>query len=94
MTMIGKTFPVCAAALLRSSAKRHNSPATSPPATPRFDIFSPLPGESDVISQVLRLSSNETKIAPNCVRMAVGSSRLSRNIGRLQVESGCNLSLS
>ena len=75
MTMIGNTLPVCAAALRLNSAKRDSSPATSPPATQRFDIFSPLPGESDVISHVFRLSSNETKIAPNCVRMAVGSSR-------------------
>jgi hypothetical protein len=37
-----------------------------------FDIFSPPPGDSDVISQVDRLSSNETKIAPRSVRMAVG----------------------
>jgi len=29
-----------------------------------FDIFSPPPGDSDVISQVERLSSNEMKIAP------------------------------
>jgi hypothetical protein len=30
-----------------------------------FDIFSPPPDDSDVISQVDRLSSNQTKIAPN-----------------------------
>ena len=35
----------------------------SPAATPCFDIFSPLPGDSEVINQVERLSSNETKIA-------------------------------
>ena len=34
----------------------------------------PLPGESEVISQFERLSSNDTKIAPNCVRIAVGPS--------------------
>jgi hypothetical protein len=41
---------------------------------PCFDIFSP-PGESDVINQVERLSSNETKIAPRLVRIAVGSAK-------------------
>ena len=44
-----------------------------PADTPCFDIFSPPPGESDVINQVERLSSNETKIAPRLVRIAVGS---------------------
>jgi hypothetical protein len=34
----------------------------SPAETLCFDIFSPPPGDSDVISQVERLSSNETKI--------------------------------
>jgi hypothetical protein len=38
-----------------------SGPATSPPRTGRFDIFSPPPGDSDVISQVERLSSNENK---------------------------------
>jgi hypothetical protein len=45
-----------------------------PAVTLCFDIFSPFPGDSDVISHVGRLSSNETKIAPNCVRIAAGSS--------------------
>ena len=53
-------------------AKRSSSPATSPPRTECFDIFSPPPGDSDVISQIDRLSSNETKIAPRSVRIAVG----------------------
>jgi hypothetical protein len=43
----------------------------SPPRTWCFDIFSPPPGDSDVISQVERLSSSETKIAPRSVRTAV-----------------------
>jgi hypothetical protein len=43
----------------------------SPLGTECFDIFSPPPGESDVISLLERLSSNETKIAPRSVRMAV-----------------------
>src|SRR5205807_2023730 len=62
--------------------------------TPCFDIFSPPPGESDVINQVERLSSNETKIAPRLVRIAVGSSKWSSSdIGRLQVEWICAFSL-
>src|ERR1700680_1813099 len=73
MTTNGKTFPVLARAFSRSRAKRSSSPATSPPRTVCFDIFSPPPGDSDVISQVERLSSNETKIAPRSVRIAVSA---------------------
>jgi hypothetical protein len=61
MTTNEKTFPVLARVFSRSCAKRSNSPATSPPCTTCFDIFSPPPGDSDVISHVDRLSSNETK---------------------------------
>ena len=61
--------------LLLSSDRRINSAAMFPADTPCFDIFSPAPGESDVISQVERLSSKETKIAPRLVRIAVGSSK-------------------
>src|SRR5258708_38894394 len=58
-----------------------------PGVTVCLEIFSPFPGESDVISHVERFSSNETKIAPNCVRIAAGSSdECSCTIGRLQVE--------
>src|SRR5437588_12078114 len=73
MTTNGKTFPVLARAFSRSRAKHSSSPATLPPRTTCFDIFSPPPGDSDVISQVDRLSSNETKIAPRSVRIAVGA---------------------
>src|SRR6476646_7305252 len=73
MTTNGKTLPVLARAFSRSRAKRAHSPATSPLRTVCFDIFSPPPGDSDVISQVDRLSSNETKIAPRSVRIAVGA---------------------
>src|ERR1700693_4456983 len=73
MTTNGKTFPVLARVFSRSCAKRSHSPATSPLRTVCFDIFSPPPGDSDVISQVDRLSSNETKIAPRSVRVAVGA---------------------
>jgi hypothetical protein len=38
------------------------------------DIFSPPSGKREVTSQVKRLSSNEIKIAPRLVLMAVGSS--------------------
>src|SRR5271163_1842335 len=71
MTMIGKDFPVRAYAFLLSSEMRANSAAISPADTLCFDIFSPPPGDNDVTSQVDRLSSNETKIAPRSVRIAV-----------------------
>src|SRR5512132_3244695 len=76
MTTNGKTFPVLARAFSRSRAKRSSSSATSPPRTTCFDIFSPPPGDSEVISHVDRLSSNETKIAPRSVRIAVGVGQL------------------
>jgi hypothetical protein len=44
------------------------------PCTTCLDIFSPLPGDSEVISQVERLSSKEAKIAPRLVRIALGAS--------------------
>src|SRR6185295_7361474 len=80
MTTNGKTLPVLARAFSRSRAKRSSSPATSPPRTTCFDIFSPPPGDSDVISHVDRLSSNETKIAPRSVRIAVGASGRSATV--------------
>jgi hypothetical protein len=87
MTMIGQLLPDRVVTLRLSSANRANSPARSPAFTPCFDIFSPLPGERDVISQVERLSSNDAKIAASCVRIAVVSSiRSSSDIGGLQVE--------
>ena len=39
-----------------------------------LDIFSPAPGESEVTTQVERLSSKDTKIAPRLIRMAAGDS--------------------
>jgi hypothetical protein len=56
MTINGKTFPVRPFAFSLSCAKSFSSPAASPPRTVCFDIFSPLPGESDVITQLDRLS--------------------------------------
>ena len=72
--MIGKDFPVWANAFLSSSEKRVRSAAVFPADTLCFDIFSPPPGDTDVMSQIERLSSKETKIAPRLVRIAVGSS--------------------
>src|SRR5438270_8307500 len=54
-----------------SCERRVSSPLISPPETACFDIFSPLPGESDVISNVERLSYSQTKIAPRSAWMAV-----------------------
>src|SRR6266508_46737 len=68
--MIGKSFLIRRRAFSLSSKSRLSKPAMSPPGTARFDIFSPAPGDSDVISQVERLSSNDTKIAPRSVRIA------------------------
>ena len=44
------------------------------------------PGDSEVTSHVERLSSNETKIAPSCERIAaVSVKERSSDMGRLQV---------
>src|SRR5947208_6124303 len=75
MTIIGKPWPVRAAALRLSSANRRSSPDTSLAGTECLDIFSPPPGDRDVISQVLRDSSSETKIAPRSVRIAACAGR-------------------
>ena len=73
ITMIGTTCPLRTCAFSESRENRARSLATSPLRTVCFDIFSPPPGDNDVISQVDRLSSNETKIAPRSVRIAVGA---------------------
>src|SRR5215469_7034194 len=94
MTIIGKSRPVRAAALRLSSANRRSSPDTSPAGTECLDIFSPPPGDSDVISQVLRDSSSETKIAPSAVRMAAGAGRgASSGIVASRGGWGCNLTV-
>jgi hypothetical protein len=46
---------------------RASSAATSPARTECFDIFCPKPGDSDVISQIERLSSKEMKMAARSV---------------------------
>src|ERR1019366_3996680 len=73
MTMIGNDFPVRANAFCLNSEKRASSADMSPAGTLCFDIFPP-PGDSEVISQVERLSSKEMKIAPRSVWMALGAS--------------------
>ena len=52
--MIGKPSRPCLGFLLKLR-KALSSPAISPPHTECFDIFSPLPGDSDVTTQVDRL---------------------------------------
>src|SRR3954452_2508310 len=74
MTMIGKTCPVRARAFSWSWDKRARRAAMSPLRTECFDIFSPLPGAREVMTQVERLSSRETKIALRSVRTAACSS--------------------
>src|SRR2546423_5087722 len=52
----------------------------SPAGTLCFDIFSPPSGDNDVISQVERLSSMETNIAPRSLRIAFGASGRSATV--------------
>src|SRR5215207_2558070 len=58
----------------RSWDKRARRAAMSPLRTECFDIFSPLPGAREVMTQVDRLSSRDTKIALRSVRIAACSS--------------------
>jgi hypothetical protein len=83
--MIGWLTPVRVNALRLSSASLASNAETSPALIARFDSFSPPPGHSEVTSHVERLSSNETKIAPSCERIAaVSVKERSSDIGRLQ----------
>ena len=68
-----KDFPVRAHAFLLSSEKRASSAAISPADTLCLDIFSPRPGDSDVTSQVDRLSSNEMNITQRSAPIVVGA---------------------
>src|ERR1700731_2310805 len=77
MTMVGNDLSVLINAFCPSSEKRASSAPMSPAGRVCLDIFSPPPGDSDVISQVERLSSIETKIAPRSLRMAPDVSRRS-----------------
>ena len=72
MTTIGKDFPVRAHTFLLSSEKRASNAAISPADTLCLDIAYPRPGDSDVASQVDRLSSNETNIAQRSAPIVVG----------------------
>src|ERR671913_499299 len=74
MTMMGKTCPVRARAFSLSWDKRARRAAMSPLGTACFDIFSPPPGAREVMTQVERLSSRDTKIALRSVRTAACSS--------------------
>ena len=90
--MIENNFPVRANALCLSAEKRASSAAMSPADRQCFDIFSPPPGDTDVISQVERLSSKETKMAPRLVRIAVNSC-IAINCMAVSRVGGCNLTL-
>src|SRR5262249_6412163 len=63
--------------LLLKLCEALHQPGEIAAGTECFDIFSPPPGDSEVISQLERLNSNETKIAPRWVWMAVNGSDLS-----------------
>src|SRR4051794_17163061 len=74
MTMMGKTCPVRARAFSLSWDKRARRAAMPPLRTACLDIFSPPPGAREVMTQVERLSSRDTKIALRSVRIAACSS--------------------
>ena len=71
---MGKSRPVRPRAFSLSWANRTSKPATSPARIECFDIFSPAPGDKDVISQVDRLSSKDAKIAGRSVWITVDAS--------------------
>ena len=83
MTTIGKDFPVRSDAFRFSSEKRASSAATSPALTECFDIFSPEPGDSDVISQMERLSSSDVKMQARWVWIAICASAWSATVSML-----------
>src|SRR6202030_1499698 len=94
MTMVGNDLSVLINAFCPSSEKRASSAPMSPAGRVCLDIFSPPPGDSDVISQVERLSSIETKIAPRSLRMAPDvSRRLDITCMVVSRVGGCNLTL-
>jgi len=67
-------FPGPRKSLLLETRKPRQQRTGIPAGTLCFDIFSPLPGDSEVITQLERLSSIETKIAPRSLRIALGAS--------------------
>src|SRR5271157_3420523 len=81
MVTIAKDFPVRVSALCFSSENRASRAATSPARTECFDIFPPEPGDTDVTSQIERLSSKEMKMAARSVWIVVGASARSATLG-------------
>src|SRR5947199_5870148 len=75
MAMIGKLAPARVCALSRSLARWAISSATSPPCTECLDILSPPPGTSEVINQVERDNSKDTKIAARLISTATRPGR-------------------
>src|SRR3954454_23258142 len=75
MAMIGKLAPARACALSRSLAGWSSSPAASPLRTECLDILSPPPGTSEVINQVERDNSRDTKIAARLICTATSPGR-------------------
>src|SRR3954447_22223175 len=67
MAMIGKLAPARACAFSRSLVKWSSNPAISPLRTECLDILSPPPGTSEVINQVERDNSRDTKIAARLI---------------------------
>jgi transposase len=69
-----------------SDRSRTSSPPISPADTECFDIFSRVPGDSEVSSHVVRLNSRETKIERRSVRIEVFGFGVVRSAqhGRLQ----------
>lgn len=65
-----EALPGTGLSLTPQICKPANSAGMSPPPTTNLDIFSPVPGDSDVTSHFERDSSNETKIAARSVRTA------------------------
>src|SRR3954453_15190071 len=83
MVTTANDWPVRTLALSRRLPKRLNKPSISPADTEYFDIFSPPPGDREVISQVDLLSSKETKIAHKSVRTAIAASGWAARTGAI-----------
>src|SRR3954463_8603710 len=75
MAMIGKLAPARPCAFSRSLARWVISSAISPLRTECLDILSPPPGTSEVINQVERDNSRDTKIAARLTCMATRPGR-------------------
>src|SRR3569832_972615 len=75
MAMIGQPAPARTCALSRSLAKWVISSAISPLRTECLDILSPPPGTSEVVNQVERDNSRDTKIAARLICTATRPGR-------------------